>query len=392
MAKRYFRCETDKAPHTYLVGETVTFRLSYRCDGEKAEAPSFRFKILGDAGYEREGVISGESREIIISESFRAPGFLYLEVEALSASGEPIPDSTVFRGGAGAEIGKIHLETKEPQGYRRFWECCRAELYAVDPTVIKIERLDPDPEHPDHDAYDLTIAAPGGIPVSGILTLPRQKGRYPARVSYHSYGVRSAIAEYSGDEIVLNINAHGLPNRRPKSYYDELRAGRLAGYGFDKEQNLSPHTCYFKYVMLRAAQALRYLMTRPEWDGKTLTAKGGSQGAVQALHAARLVPEVSLVDIWVPWLCDINAETAGRRTGWGDRTEDAVLYFDSALCAAFVTQRTRVLAGLGDTTSPPAGVVAMVKNLGGEHSLTLVQGREHGSASPEAVAFEVDGI
>jgi cephalosporin-C deacetylase-like acetyl esterase len=131
------------------------------------------------------------------------------------------------------------------------------------------------------------------------------------------------------------------------------------------------------------------MMTRPEWDGVNLTARGGSQGGVQAMQASFLVPEVNMIDIWVPWLCDINAASTGRLCGWGDFRGSAIRYFDTSLRANYITQKTVILAGLGDYTSPPAGIVAMFHNLRGERTLYLAQGREHIYTSQETETFEV---
>lgn len=131
------------------------------------------------------------------------------------------------------------------------------------------------------------------------------------------------------------------------------------------------------------------MMTLPEWDGKTLIARGGSQGAVQAMQAASMVPQVTLIDIFVPWLCDIQASKIGRLCGWGDFSGSAVRYFDLSVRAKYIDTKTVIEAGLGDYTSPPAGVAAMYRNLRGEKVLTLVQSREHLYVSPEAEAFLV---
>ena len=118
-------------------------------------------------------------------------------------------------------------------------------------------------------------------------------------------------------------------------------------------------------MMIRAAQALRYMMTLPEWDGHTLIARGGSQGAVQAMQAAAMIEQTSLIDIYIPWLCDTQAASIGRLCGWGDFSGNAICYFDLTLRAKYTKIKTIIEAGLGDYTSPPAGVVAMYHNLGG---------------------------
>ena len=60
------------------------------------------------------------------------------------------------------------------------------------------------------DVYDMKIASPGGKNVSGILCVPQDKSRkYPAIVSFHGAGVRSAGAKLNSDAITFDVNAHG---------------------------------------------------------------------------------------------------------------------------------------------------------------------------------------
>ncbi len=390
MANRYFTCQTDKIPYAYRCGEEIVFRVSYREDGVTVPTAKFKWQISADFGYHAEGESDGASGELNLKASLDQPGFIYVTVQALDENGNAVPESDPFYGGAGVEIEKITAVTEEPEGYHAFWDICKKELHCMEPTLLECEELPRDPNHPDHDVYDIKVACVGGIPVSGILTIPRDGKQHPARVVYQGYGVKSAWFNYHDDEIILCINAHGIHNNEPQSYYDDLANGRLASYGFDEEQNRSPHTCYFKYMMIRAAQALRYMMTRPEWDGQTLIARGGSQGGVQAMQAAALVPEVTLIDIFIPWLCDIHAASIGRLCGWGDFKGDAWRYFDLSVRAKYTEKKTVIMAGLGDYTSPPAGIVGMYHGLRGEKTLTLVQSREHLYVSPEAEDFIVE--
>lgn len=389
MPNKYFSCQTDKAPYAYRCGEPVRFHIRYRENGKTIPAAGFRWKIAGDFGLAREGVEGGSTGELTLEASLDRPGFLYVTVTALDENGAPAPESDGFFGGAGVEIEKIQAVTEEPADYHAFWDACKTELFAVAPDVIETLALPEDPEHPNHKIYDVKLACAGGKPVSGILTLPMDGEKRPCRVVYQGYGVKSAWFNFSEEENVLCINAHGIHNREPQEYYDTLAKGRLAGYGFDREENRNPHTCYFKYMMIRAAQALRYMMTLPEWDGKTLITRGGSQGAVQAMQAAAMVDKTTLIDIFIPWLCDTQAAGIGRLCGWGDFSGSAVRYFDLTLRAKYTNIKTMIEAGLGDYTSPPAGVVAMYHNLRGVKELTLVQSREHLYVSPEAEAFLV---
>lgn len=389
MSNKYFSCQTDKAPYAYRCGETVRFHIQYREDGKTVPAASFRWKIAGDFGLAKEGIADGSTGELTLEASLDRPGFLYVTATALDENGNPAPESDGFFGGAGVDISDIRSVTQEPDDYHAFWDACKTELLAVEPEIIEKIALPDDPEHPHHRIYDVKLACAGGKPVSGILTIPKNEKKRPCRVVYQGYGVKSAWFNFSEEENILCINAHGIHNREPQEYYDALAKGRLAGYGFDKEENRNPHTCYFKYMMIRAAQALRYMMTLPEWDGHTLIARGGSQGAVQAMQAAAMIEQTSLIDIYIPWLCDTQAASIGRLCGWGDFSGNAICYFDLTLRAKYTKIKTIIEAGLGDYTSPPAGVVAMYHNLGGEKQLTLVQSREHLYVSPEAMPFMV---
>lgn len=389
MPNKYFACKTDKAPCSYRCGEEIVFHIFYRDEGRAASAAKLKWEIAADFGGRSSGIADGGGGELVLRTSLDRPGFVYVTVAALDEHGEPYPDADGFFGGAGVEIDKIASVTEEPADYHAFWDSCKTELFAVPPALMEKTPLPDDPLHPNHRVWDIKVACAGGWPVSGILTVPKDGKKRPCRVVYQGYGVKSAWLNFSEEENVLCINAHGIHNREPQEYYDALAEGRLAGYGFDAEENRSPHTCYFKYMMIRAAQALRFMMTLPEWDGETLIARGGSQGAVQAMQAASMIPQVSLIDIFVPWLCDIQASKIGRLCGWGDFSGSAVRYFDLSVRAKYIETRTVIEAGLGDYTSPPAGVAAMYRNLRGEKELTLVQSREHLYVSPEAEAFLV---
>ena len=390
MSNNYFACKTDKEPQSYRCGDTATFTISFRNEGKTVPAPAFKWQMAADFGFKDEGIVDGKSGEFTLTATMDKPGFVYVTAQAVDANGELLPESDPFYGGAGFEIEKITSVTEEPEGYQKFWETCKKELYCVDPEVISMVSVPKNEDHPNHDIYDIRIVAPGGIPVSGILTIPKSEEKLGAKVVYQGYGVKSAWINFSDTEMILCINAHGIHNLEPQSYYDDLAKGKLAGYGFDKEQNVNPHTCYFKYMMLRAGQALRYMMTRPEWDGKNLTARGGSQGAVQAMQASWLVPEVTYIDIFVPWLCDVSMASTGRLCGWGDFSGNAIRYFDLTLRARYIDKKTQIIAGLGDYTSPPAGIVAMMHNLKGEHVLYFGQSREHIYIAPEAETFRVE--
>jgi len=49
---------------------------------------------------------------------------------------------------------------------------------------------------------------------------------------------------------------------------------------FHSEENAKPETAYFGGMAWRVVRAIEYLKSLPEWNGRDLTVRGGSQGAL----------------------------------------------------------------------------------------------------------------
>ena len=76
-------------------------------------------------------------------------------------------------------------------------------------------------------------------------------------------------------------------------------------------------TSYFLKMYLRESRALDYLLTRPDWDGKTIVVMGGSMGGQQSLALAGLRPDkMSAVLVCVPAGADTNGDLHGRKAGY----------------------------------------------------------------------------
>lgn len=82
--------------------------------------------------------------------------------------------------------------------------------------------------------------------------------------------------------LVLNVDSHDkLPSEAsgnmPRNY---------ASVG-----NTDRETSYFLNMYLRDSRALDYLLTRPDWDGKTIVLMGTSMGGQQSIMLAGLRPD-----------------------------------------------------------------------------------------------------
>jgi cephalosporin-C deacetylase-like acetyl esterase len=124
-------------------------------------------------------------------------------------------------------------------------------------------------------------------------------------------------------------------------------------------------------------RAVDYLSQRPDWDGKTLIVKGTSMGGQQSIVTAALQSEkVTEVSVMVPSSCDATAPKVGRAAGFPDwaaqaqsKNNDKILetsrYFDPMNFASRIKCPAQVAMGFLDTTSPPAGVFAMLNQIKG---------------------------
>ena len=99
--------------------------------------------------------------------------------------------------------------------------------------------------------------------------------------------------------------------------------------------NTDRETSYFLNMYLRDSRVLDYLLTRPDWDGKTIVLMGGSMGGQQSLALAGLRPEkISAVLVCVPAGADTNGDLHGRKAGYPNWPSDnpdvmkTALYFD----------------------------------------------------------------
>ncbi len=380
-----FICTTDKPPYAYKCGEDIVFTVA-----PPAELPRdarIAWELQGDGGTNDRGETGAAPFEV--RTRLDAPGCVTLKAWVVDEPGSALPPVFPLETGAGADIAAIRSASHRPADYEAFWTRCQAELETVDPVLLSAVEKRPPDKHPHHIIYDVRIACAGGVPVSGILTIPPGTRKYPARVVYQGYGVKSAWTECFPDEICLCINAHGIENDRPQTYYTALSEGRLQGYGFDPMENASPDTCYFKNMMIRAAQALRYMTTLEMWDGKHLTAWGGSQGAVQAMQGTHLSGAATRLEIFVPWLCDLQADRTKRFHNWDAMGKNAVRYFDLCLRAPDVQCPVSVKLGLGDRTAPPGCVCAMFNALETEKQLCMVQSMGHNNPAPDARSWDV---
>ena len=379
----------------YDVGETVGWTVA------PAPAPptaAFKWTIRrNNAVVLKEGTLDLTSGKAAIEVVADQPGMIYVAVEAYdpSATTAPGPGAAPrFEGGnAGRNTGfyalgaavapkKIGLSAPRPADFDAFWSDKLAAQAKVplNPTLTPFE-----PGVPGVEMNIFQLDALGSK-VHGYLARPARAGRFPAIIQLQYAGVYAlnagAVARRAAEGwLILNVDSHDkLPSDPtgavPRNY-------REVG-------NTDRETSYFLNMYLRDSRALDYLLTRTDWDGKTLVLMGGSMGGQQSLALAGLRPKpVSAVLVCVPAGADANGDLHGRKAGYPNWPSDnpavmkTALYFDTVNFAPRI--KAPVLAGIGfiDTISPPAGIWAMLNQIPGPvEPLTMIES-EHDNLTPE---------
>ena len=423
---------TDKDPITYKAGETMVFTLTLEdVEGDIAADGYFLdWSRTGDDGVVESGKVPMTGEPFRYETKIDKPGFVRLKAKVVDAKGNAtvrkfVGDATTpegkkamnqferrnktvfFDGGAGADIDSLRTEP-EPKDFDEFW----ARQYArLDKVPLKAETIEIKCRNPKARLFAVRVDCAGLRPVTGYLSVPKavdEGATFPARLETHGYSgdrcVHGTPSSARDNEIVLNINAHGLKlvefgatEADTKALRFELRSNGRE-YAFDPAQNADPETAYFNGMVLRVKRALQYLKTVKGWNGRELIASGGSQGGLQTIWAAACGEGVTLAESGVTWCCDIYTNGKLRKDpalkmsgdGWYIEWTDAMGYFDAAIFAKRIPKSCRTFitrAGLGDYCCPPTGLAKLWNNIPGNKKIRWVQGSQHGYVPPK----EYDG-
>ena len=425
----WLRGTTDKDPLSYRVGEEMTITVTpMDLEGKPAEGSyTYWWKRSGDDGVVEEGNAPFTGEPVVFKTKIDRPGFVRIQMQVKDRNGntykrafkadDKTPEgkkamnrfekrngSIFFDGGAGANVEELSIHP-EPEDFDEFW---KGQFARLDLVPIKADLKPIELKTKKAKGWAVRIDCAGLRPVTGYLTIPvgSEKGEtYPARLETHGYNGDRAnhdAPQWARDnEIVLNINAHGLKlaefggtEADRKALVWEIRSHDQT-YAFDPAQNADPETAYFNGMVLRVKRALQYLKTLECWNGKDLIAAGGSQGGLQTMWAAACGEGVTRAESSITWNCDMYTNGKLRRDkslklaadGWYIPWTEALGYYDAAHFARRVPASCRLViprAGLGDYCCPPTGLVKMWNNITNENAeIHWVQGSQHGYVPPE---------
>jgi cephalosporin-C deacetylase-like acetyl esterase len=381
------------ASGVYEVGEIVGWTIT-----PEPSAPPYKYRWTirrNNAVVLKEGTLdlsSGKaSIEIVVDE----PAMLYVAIEAYEGgSPSATADAPGFVGGnAGRNTGfyalgaavapsRIGLSAPRPGDFDEFWKSKLAAQAKV-PVNAVVTPVETEVAGVDLRMFELDAL---GSKAHGYLARPAREGKFPALIQLQYAGVYAlnagAAARRAAEGwMFINVDSHDkLPSdpsgNVPRNY-------REVG-NTDRERS------YFLNMYLRDSRVLDYLLTRPDWDGKTIVLTGGSMGGQQSLALAGLRPDnISAVLVCVPAGADTNGDLHGRKAGypnWASDNADVMttsLYFDPVNFASRI--KAPLLAGIGfiDTISPPAGIWTMLNQVPGAVEALGMIDSEHDNLTPD---------
>jgi cephalosporin-C deacetylase len=382
----------------YDVGETVGWTVT---PGPTPPAYAYKWTIRrNNAVVLKEGKLDLSNGKATIEVAGDQPGMIYLAVEAYEdltpAAATPAGATPRFVGGntgrnsgfyaAGAAVSpaKIGLSTPRPADFDAFWDA-KLAAQATIPINAKLTVVETDVPGVELSMFELDAL---GSKTHGYVAKPVGDGKFPAVIQLQYAGVYAlnagAAARRAAEGwLMINVDSHDkLPSDPSGSVPRDYRSVGNT----DREQS------YFLNMYLRDSRALDYLLTRPDWDGKTIVLTGGSMGGQQSFALAGLRPEkITAMLVCVPAGADSNGDLHGRKAGYPNWPSDnpdvmkTALYFDTVNFAPRI--KAPVMAGMGfiDTISPPAGIWTALNQIPGPvEALPLIES-EHDNLTPDKV-------
>lgn len=361
----------DRPDAIYRANEEVTCAIRLRKDGQPVSdrEVTWTFSKDGVAPFVNGKAILKDG-VAIAKASLGEPGFLQCRAAFREHS-----TSSPLTALAGAAIDPLQIKPSlpVPDDFDAFWAAQKKKLAAVpmNPRLTPVATAGVK----GVEAFDLQAGCIGA-PVSAYLARPQGAApkSLPAILLVHGAGVVSSSltgAATWGQRGVLamNLNAHGIPNGKPASFYKSLEEGALKDYRFAGREDRE--TCYFLGMFLRLVRAIDVLTSQPEWNGRDVIVYGSSQGGFQAFAAAGIDDRVTFFVAGVPAGCDHTGITVGRVNGWpklvpnlpdgkpDPRVLQVARYFDNVNFAAHTKAKGAfVTVGFIDSTCPPTSVYA----------------------------------
>lgn len=268
----------------------------------------------------------------------------------------------------GFDPDKIKPYTQEPKDFKSFWDSELKKNKEI-PAEYKVTRLEQFCNE-NHETYLVKMKVDNLHIAYGYLCKPvgAAAGSLPALFCPPGAGIKPiGPAMHFADDGYISVNCeiHGIDPMLDKEHYNEIysafKESRYHSYysiGIESRERY-----YMKHVYLAMVRWIDFLIAQPEWDGKNVIAKGGSQGGGLSIVTAALDPRVTLCVPNYPALADMCAGADPKRSSGYPHyerepeflTETALKtlpYFDVCNFAKYVKCPTYMSWGFNDGTCP----------------------------------------
>jgi cephalosporin-C deacetylase len=367
----------------YNIGEKVGWTVT---PGPAEATYSFKWTIRrNNAEVLKEGKLDLSSGKDRIEIEGTEPEMIYVAIEPVAKlAGDPAApfiggntgrNNGLYAVGAAVAPTKLTPAVPRPADFDSFWDtklAAQAKI-PINPALTTVPT-----DNPAVEMKTFVLDALGSH-AQGYLARPAKEGKFPALLllqyaGVYALNVRTITQRAAEGWLVMDVDAHDkLPSDPsggiPRNY-------TAIGYS-DRE------TSYFLNMYLRDSRALDYLMTRPDWDGKTIVLMGTSQGGQQSIMLAGLRPgKITAALVCVPAGADFSTGFPNWPTSNPDAMKTAP-YFDTINFASKIQAPVLAAMGFIDTTSPPAGVWTELNQIPvAKEPLPMIES-EHNNLTPQ---------
>ena len=365
----------------YTCGEKAKFILSVFDNGKAVTNGKYTvvYTLDGNKTLGSQEVDLAKGNPATVSVTLDEPGFVLARV--LNSAGKPAMTpgakgtKVAALAGAAFDPEKIKMGYDLPKDFMAFWEAGSKQIAGEKVKLDKVEKY----SKGSFTTYYVTINTLNNETLTGYLSVPKAKGKYPVYITVPGAGPGAVgPSNWAGKgAITLAMNVHKFPTAdnaeeqkaryaasQKISYYPHRGAGDRNKYFF-----------YSTYVGIN--HVINHVAAMPEWDRKHMVIDGSSQGGGSALILSGLNKNITALAANVPALCDHGGAKTGRSSGWPrlDRQKNAdafAPYFDAANFARFIKVPALVSCGFIDTTCSPSSVYAAYNQLKGDKQMVHV--------------------
>lgn len=357
----------DHADWLYKTGEKAKIEVQFYKYGVPQDGVEVLYELGGDMmPSDTKGTVKLKNGKAVISMgTMKEPGFRDCRLTA-KVGGKTY--SHHIKVGFSPE--KLQPYTQLPSDFNEFWNKTKAEAAQFPLTYTKeyVKKYSTD----KMDCYLIRLQLnKQNQCIYGYLFYPKAEGKYPVVLCPPGAGIKTIKGpmrhKYYAEEgcIRFEIEIHGLNPELDEDTFGEISrafSSRENGYlvnGLDSRENY-----YMKRVYLACVRSIDLLTSLPEWDGKNVIVRGGSQGGALALITAGLDKRVTACVANHPALSDMAGYKAGRAGGYPHLFKNTVdmdtpakmktlAYYDVVNFAKQITVPVYMTWGFNDNTCPP---------------------------------------